>query len=343
MWKVAAEEADGVIFDETGELLLPHPVLLAHRLGCPADDADVVARTIRECGFVYVEPVRDALLVALEPAAVRPLAAFAAFYEIAGRAPTRLILSFPGDAENPDRYEIFDNPIEGLKRIETALGGSGPPSGSAITPPAVARRLPRPRRQRLETGGPVAASPKPRRVAIKTSARAGDFSERLSRPLDAIRPEDGWLGQILADWRNVRSGRRPPSIESMDSFELLNIARGRAHIVDTRDAEPPGYRFRLWGTVNSYGGGHANKTLAEMPAGLMRDDAVEDYRKVVAEGVPSYQLLHHVEDSRAYSYARLVLPLAGDGRRVDRLIVLINERHLSELETPWPVAGDRRR
>jgi hypothetical protein len=334
-WEGAATGAAGVVFDGAGEQLPPRPDLLARRLGCGGATGDVVARTVRECGFVYVGPVHDALLVKLEPATVRPLAAFAAFYEIAGRSPRRLILSFPGDCGGPDRYEIFANPIDGLKRIELALAGSAAlPKATAPTSLPVAERGSRPPRRRALRRGADLGLSRPRAAAARTRPRAGDSSERLARPLDAIGPDDGWLRELLAAWRHACAGRRLPSIESLDSFELLNIARGRAHIVDTRDAHPGGYRFRLWGTVNSYGSGHANKTLGEMPAGPMRDAAIEDYRDIVATGRPSYQLIYHVEDRRPYSYARLVLPLAADGRRIDRLIVLINERPLAELDAP---------
>jgi len=120
------------------------------------------------------------------------------------------------------------------------------------------------------------------------------------------------------------------SNESLDSLELLNIACGRAHVVDTASSNPSGYRFRLWGTINSYGNGYANRALGEMPEGLMRDDAIQDYRGVVLSGAPSYHLISIVEHEIPFSYARLLLPLAQDGRRVDRLIVLINERALPE-------------
>jgi hypothetical protein len=93
-----------------------------------------------------------------------------------------------------------------------------------------------------------------------------------------------------------------------------------------------GYRFRLWGTVNPYRGAYKNQTLALMPAGLMREDAVEDYWEVAASGVPTYQLIYRTENHQLLSYARLLLPLAADGRRVDQLVVLINERRPPELE-----------
>jgi hypothetical protein len=155
----------------------------------------------------------------------------------------------------------------------------------------------------------------------------------LSRPLDSISLEDEWLGQLLRYWRCARSAWRLPSSESFNPLQVLNIARGRAHIVDTSDSDPEGYRFRIWGAVNSYGSGHDNKTLRDMPAGSMRDDAIEDYWEVVTTGVPTYQLINRVEGNLPYSYARLLLPIAADGRRVDRLVVLINERPLPEAET----------
>lgn len=323
----------GVIFDDTGEALPAHPIDLACRLARFAGDIDIIDYAVQRLGFVYVAPIRDALLVKFEPSTVHHLAVFAAFYEIVGNAPKRLILGCPGKAGNPDRYEIFNNLIEGLKRVEAALQRSQASidfaeqrsAGSPVeNRPCKSPRDRFPERQRVAAFSGLSGP------AVKV--QAGDHSRRLSRPLDAISPEDEWLGQLLRGWREARSGWRLPSGESLDPLQLLNIARGRAHIVDTSQSNPEGYRFRLWGAVNSYGSGHANKTLGGMPAGLMRDNAIEDYWEVVTTGVPAYQLISHVESKLPYSYARLLLPLAADGRRVDQLVVLINERPLPELE-----------
>jgi len=306
---------------------------LACRLARVAGDMDIIDYAIHKLGFVYVAPIRDALLVKFEPSTVRHLAVFAAFYEIVGHAPKRLILGCPSKAGNPDRYEIYNSPIEGLKRVEAALHRSQAPidfakQQSASSPvenslcPFLRERFPKSERAAAFSGLSGAA--------VKAQAR--DHSKRLSRPLDSISPEDEWLGNLLRGWRAARSGWRLPSSESLDPLQLLNIARGRAHIVDTSQSDPEGYRFRLWGTVNSYGSGYANKTLGEMPAGPMRDNAIEDYWEVATTGVPTYQLISHLENKLPYSYARLLLPLAADGRRVDQLVVLINERPLPELE-----------
>src|SRR5487761_1625322 len=120
MTAVIAETA-GVLIDDTGMPLPADPMYLIQRLGCPAGDFDAIAHAVRNLGYIQVAPVRGALLVKFEPTTVRRLAAIAAFYEIAGRAPKRLILACPGTSGNPDRYEIFHDLSEGLKRLEAAL------------------------------------------------------------------------------------------------------------------------------------------------------------------------------------------------------------------------------
>ncbi len=107
---------------------------------------------------------------------------------------------------------------------------------------------------------------------------------------------------------------------------MLTTTGGRAHVLDTSESEPTGYRFRLWGAANSYGTGYTEKSLGQMPMGLMRENALEDYREVVLTGCSRYHLINVTEDRVAYSYARLLLPLANDGRRVDHILALINER-----------------
>lgn len=328
----------GVIFDDRGEGLPADPVYLARRFGCAWSDFDVVAYVIRKLGFVQVAPIRDALLIKFEPTTVQHLAAFAAFYEIAGHSPKRLILGCPGKGGNPDQYEIFNSVIEGLKRVEVALqlyqDSSGLAERQSAGSAAIGSRRHTPRERSANSERVAAVSGSGGRTI---RAQAGDHSKRLSLPIDSISSRDEWLEQLLHSWRNARCGWRLPSIESLDPLQLLNIARGRAHMVDTRDPKPESYKFRLWGAVNSYGGGHSNKTLGEMPAGLMRDEAIEDYWEVATTGLPTYQLISHVENNIPYSYARLLLPLASDGRRVDQLVVLINERPLPELQASQPI------
>jgi hypothetical protein len=318
----------GVVFDETGEAWPAEPTLLARRLGPEADALDVIANAVSNLGFVHVAPIRNALSVTFEPSVVSPLAAVAAFYEIVGHSPQCLVLTYPGEKGQPHRCEIIDNIIEGLRRLEDAANRGRNAVRPAWLETADRRRRPPLPRRVLHTKLLSAA---PRDYQPQVKSHAGDRSTRLCRPLTAVPAADEWLGRLLGFWGNARRGRRLPSCESLDSLELLNIACGRAHIVDTGSSNPLGYRFRLWGAVNSYGGGYANRALGEMPQGLMREDAIAEYRQVVVSGMPTYHLINVVENELVYSYARLLLPLAQDGRRVDRMIVLINERQLPEL------------
>jgi hypothetical protein len=326
----------GVILDDAGRAWPPHPSSLARQLGWPTDDFDVIGHAVRRLGYVHVAPLRDALVVKFDPATVHHLAAIAAFYEIAGRAPKRLILACPGEPGSPDRYEIFHSISLGLRRLEAAaeacLNAAAPKEAVPVAGREGVDRGDETRQPRRKEGR-AASSPRPRGLAVHQ--HIGESSKRLWLPLDAIPPQDAWLAQLLGLWRDARTGWRLPASESLDPLEALNIAQGRAHLVDTRDTDPSGYRFRLWGAANSLGTDRANQTLGQMLLpGLMREDAIEDYSGVVNTGVPTYQLIHHSANGLVYSYARLLLPLAADGRRVDQLLVLFHERLLPELEIP---------
>jgi hypothetical protein len=320
----------GVILDNAGRAWPPHRLSLARQLDCPIGDVDVVAHAVRHFGYVHVVPIRDAVVVKFDPATVHHLAAIAAFYEIAGRAPRRLILACPGEPGCPDRYEIFYSVNEGLRRLEAAAEMGH----NSLAPTAAASGRRNQRRDRRRPAGSkaeVASFVRPAGLAVRTLAT--DSSKRLCLPLDGIAPADEWLARLLRLWRDARAGWRLPACDALDALGTFGIARGRAHLVETRDRDPPGYRFRLWGTV-SYRGGQSNLTLGEMPGGLWREEAIEDYWEVVNTGLPNYQLVYRFEDNHPFSYARLLLPLAADGRRVDQLLVLINERRLPELNLP---------
>jgi hypothetical protein len=326
-------EHRGVVFDDSGEAWPAQQAQLARRLGRDAEHIDILANAVRNLGFVHVAPIRDALAVTFEPSVVSPLAAVAAYYEIAARSPQCLILTYPRTAGSPERCEIFNNVIEGLRRLDNAAKRDPNAARPLWQQNAAGNRANRqPNRNTAPERNPAFRASRSGRPQV--NSREDDYSVRLSKPLNTIAAEDEWLTQLLNFWGSARRGRRLPSNESLDSLEVLNVARGRAHVVETANSNPAAYRFRLWGAVNSYGGGYANRSLGEMPEGLMRDDAIEDYRRVVAAATPSYHLINIVENRLSYSYARLLLPLAQDGRRVDRLIVLINERPLPELVSP---------
>jgi hypothetical protein len=317
-----SQSTPGLIFDDRGKCWLAHSASLGRQLGV-YPGSDVVGHAVRDLGFVYVGPLRGALLVKFEPSTVCLRAAFEAFYEISRVAPNRLVLGRPaGAAGLPDRYEIVCDWKVALTRVEAAAM-------------MVDREKPhrpesnRPGGEPAKLGRMVSFRDRDGRAVRKL---ADNVSIRVSQPLQAISVPDEWMRGFLIAWRGARRGFLLPTYESLASLDHSDHTRDRAHIVDTMVTDAMDFSFRLWGAVNSYGNGYSKKRLGQMPGGLMRDNAIEDYWDAVMTGVPSYHLIRLIENGVEYSYARLILPLA-NARRVDQLFVLINERNL-EIEIP---------
>jgi hypothetical protein len=98
-----------VFFDSAGNPLRVSGSELARLLGRLARGRDPVDYAIRQLGFVRVDMVESALVIDLQTTTARRLAVLAAFYEIAGYeiaggAPTKVVLMCRGE---PDRSEIF--------------------------------------------------------------------------------------------------------------------------------------------------------------------------------------------------------------------------------------------
>jgi hypothetical protein len=319
-----------LLFDDMGQHLSPDPFSIARRLGLAGDGTEMTTQAVRDFGCVALGTLRDAILVTLAPDTVSHLAAFAAFYEIARRAPTRLILAFLSENGEPSHYEIFFSRRKALKRVETILEGRQHP---LLLPQHGAEREISVTQAKEYVGFPQSKAGNVYSFrghnGLAVRVLREDCSRRLCRPIESIPAADGWMGSLLRDWQIARKGPRLPSIDSLASLRLLGAAQGRAHILDTSETDPTGYWFRLWGPVNSYGTGHTRRSLSQMPAGLMRETAIEDYWDAVSMGVARYHLIDITADRVAYSYARLLLPFANDGRRVDHLLALINERDLA--------------
>ena len=170
-------------------------------------------------------------------------------------------------------------------------------------------------------------------VAIIRDTRGRDTYKRARLTLDAISPSDKRLAEALTYWKGLRDGGKLPSRAQVDLFKLKSMM-GWMHVVDTTATTPHGYYFRLWGSSVRLNAGknHTKMPLGDCPWPLLRDAAIEDYGDVVATGEPAYHLISHTVDFTRHSLARLLLPLAGDGRRVDQLLILINERPLPCIE-----------
>ena len=188
-------------------------------IGPDADALNIIANAVSNLGFVHVAPIRDAVSVTFEPSVVSPLAAIAAFYEIAARGPQSLVLTYPAAKGQPHRCEIVNDLIEGLRRLEDAAN-----CGPNASRPSWLQTASTARRHRQPIHNRVLNSKLPTEVARdcqpQIKSRAGDRSIRLSRPLNTISTDDHWLSQLLNFWASARRGWRLPSNES---FELTGI------------------------------------------------------------------------------------------------------------------------
>jgi hypothetical protein len=170
-----------------------------------------------------------------------------------------------------------------------------------------------------------------------------DVARRLCLPPREIRQEDSWLGQVYGLWDSFRVSGHLPKRSDFDPVELMGLSKGRIHIVDASTDRPEGYQFRLWGSqIDHLGGDFTKRCLGEMPPTTMRKAAMEDYSDTVETGHPAYQLVYAVDNFLPKAYARLILPLTLDGRRICQLFVCINPRSVPEVsEEDRPVHRER--
>jgi hypothetical protein len=154
---------------------------------------------------------------------------------------------------------------------------------------------------------------------------AADVVKRRRMPLSEIAPEDNKLSQALAYWQGKRRNDLLPSRKDIDIVDLRPLI-GFMHIVDVVDASAGHFKFRLHGTRVRLGQSFSENSVDKYSSKTMRDATIEDYQSVCFTGVPCYQQIVALIDFIQYSYSRLILPMATDGRTVDGLIICINAR-----------------
>jgi hypothetical protein len=170
-------------------------------------------------------------------------------------------------------------------------------------------------------------------AATPNESLGRDGCKRVRMDPGSISPADRRLAEALQYWNGLRKGQRLPARSEIDLFSLKPLM-GWMHVVDTSAANPEAYYYRLWGSRVGLDSGkdHTGMLLAEIPWPLLRKAALSDYADVVATGHPAFHLVTHTIDYLRHSFARLLMPLATNGRRVDQLLILINERPLPGLE-----------
>ncbi|MEX2629759.1 MAG: PAS domain-containing protein [Tistlia sp.] len=136
---------------------------------------------------------------------------------------------------------------------------------------------------------------------------------------EASAPE-GWLLEALGYWRRQRGGRRWPRRADIDPIDIPALLPGII-LLDLVGA-PPRFRKRLVGSaiVEKEGGDTTGRWLDECVNPSIREEVLRQHREAAeAPEGNCYRVAFTGADGKLYSYQRLLLPLSGDGQRVDML------------------------
>jgi len=136
---------------------------------------------------------------------------------------------------------------------------------------------------------------------------------------DIVHPK---LLRLYQYWANKRGERRMPSRADLDPIDI-RFAIGDVILADVLDETPPRFRIRLHGTNLSERTRFdlTGKMLDDMPAPEFRDLSRRSFNKVVRTREPLHAVANRLLDGQMHRYEAIILPLSGDGERVDRLLV----------------------
>lgn len=159
-----------------------------------------------------------------------------------------------------------------------------------------------------------------------------DVVLRRSQPLASLPMEDPDLNSVFEYWKSCGHDGLLPRRKDIDVLQLKPVL-GNTHLVDVTAQDPADYRFRLYGSkvrLNRFRN-YTNSRVGDLPSEPYRKTVIEDYSSVVWSGSPLYQNIVARLQSIRYSYSRLLLPLAEDGRKVNMLIICTRDRTFSDL------------
>lgn len=156
---------------------------------------------------------------------------------------------------------------------------------------------------------------------------------RRRMPTATFTPGDEKLKFMFDYWISKRLAGLLPTRRDIDILDLRPMVGG-IHLIDAATRDPADYVFRVTGAVSSRVGGgtnYANKPIISVPSDAYRQSLIEDYGAVAFTGTAAYHHIVALLDFIKYSYSRLILPLADDGRRVNMLLVGVVKRPFEDL------------
>jgi len=129
------------------------------------------------------------------------------------------------------------------------------------------------------------------------------------------------LQQLYDYWSTKRGARKMPSRADIDPLDMTFIM-GNVILVDVIAGTPLGFRIRLHGTnlVERVHYELTGKMLDDLPQVQFRNLTRKSFAKVAKTAEPLRALNDRVLDDQLRRYETVILPLSGDGARVDMLL-----------------------
>lgn len=158
-----------------------------------------------------------------------------------------------------------------------------------------------------------------------------DVVLRRPQPLASLPTDDPELNSVFEYWNSCRRDGMLPRRKDIDVLQLKPVL-GHTHLVDVSAQDPADYRFRLYGSkvrLDRFRN-YSNTRVGDYPSVAYRNALIQDYSAVVWSGTPLYQNVVARLRAIRYSYSRLLLPLAEDGRKVNMLVVCTRDRTYSD-------------
>lgn len=144
----------------------------------------------------------------------------------------------------------------------------------------------------------------------------------VKRP-DVVRAvNQRWL---LNFWLSHRGPHRVPPWQSVVVEKLSGQSPHLTMLTVSGEGDAVRFQIRFNGTFISQAYGPADqrgKYIDEIMPAAFRADGLRAFRRTADEGCPFYTI-HDLTDrnGRLVQYERLLLPFAGDGRKVDRVLM----------------------
>jgi len=139
--------------------------------------------------------------------------------------------------------------------------------------------------------------------------------------------EDAIIRRVFDYWDARRGDRFAPARRDLDPVDIP-FALADIVLVDVVAGQPCRFRYRLVGenlvAVDGYN--MRGRFLDELPEPEYRERVRLTWTRVVETRLPLHHVRCAVFDGRRRRYESLVLPLSGDGSRVDMILGI--QRHL---------------